>query len=107
MADERTELIVAFHQRWGDAELPTICLDLRSSCRGQSDPWGDEFLAATVAYLEGRVDLWQWPSDATDDHVRGMCRQAVWIGRAELAGRAAGGHPVQGLDGQGWKPCSD
>ena len=98
-----TQLISDFHAKWGDADLPTVCIGLRAACRGQSDPWSDALVADAVRYLEGRIRLWQEPTDAIDDHVRGMCIQAVWIGRAELAERIADGVACKGLEGEGWK----
>ena len=87
MTSERTDLIVKWVEKWGGCELPSLVLGLRMSCNGAANPWDDEFLAAVVHYLDERVRLWQESSDAIDNHVKGMCLQAVWIGRAELASR--------------------
>lgn len=73
------------------------------SCNGAADPWGNAFLEDVVVYLEKRLELWREPSDAMDNHVKGMCQQAIWIGRAELAERQSRGDVYTGLDGQGWK----
>jgi len=87
MTSERTDLILQRVEKWGGDDMPTLVLGLRQSCNGAADPWDDEYLVAVVHYLDERVRLWQQPSDPIDVHVKGMCRQAVWIGRAELAAR--------------------
>jgi len=89
MTSERTDMIVKWAKKWGgcDYDLPSLCLRLRMSCNGAADRWSDGFIAEVVRYLDERLRLWQEPSDAIDNHVKGMCQQAVLIGHAELASR--------------------
>ena len=101
--DERAALITTFADKYRYAELPTICIRLRQSCNGAADPWGDEFLAAVVEYLKGRMRLWLLPIDAIDYCVYVMCGEAVQLGEAELAARESKGWKFAGLEGEGWK----
>lgn len=96
MTSERTDLIVQWVEKWGGHDLPSLVLGLRMSCNGAADPWDDDFLAELVRYMDERLRVWQEPSDAIDNHVRGMCQQAVLIGRSELASRAADGYRING-----------
>lgn len=101
--DERTALVTAFAEKYGEADLPTVCLGLRMSCNGAADPWGNEFLTAVVEYLKERMRLWLLPIDAIDYCVYVMCGEAVRLGEAELSYRDSRGWKFTGLDGEGWK----
>lgn len=69
--------------------LPEICLDLRASYSGASDPWPDDFLAEVVEMLQSRVDTWESRKgdDPIDRAVLQMVSEAIRIGRAELRDR--------------------
>ena len=100
---DRTNLIVQWGQKWGDANLPTICLDLRMSCNGAADPWSDDLLAETVWYLKERLRLWEpGQDDPIDQAVKAMCYSAITYGEVELADRVNRGHRYPGLNGEGW-----
>ncbi len=80
--------------------LPTICLDLRASITGASDPWGSRVLSEVVAMLEARAAQWDHGrTDEMDVAVLRMVREAAWMGKSELAARNARG--VVYLDGEG------
>ncbi len=101
--DARTSVIVSFSNQYGDVDLPTICLGLRMSCNGASDPWGDQLLRDTVNYLGERLKLWIAPIDAIDYCVYVMCKEAIHIGELELQNRKEKGYELEGLEGEGWK----
>jgi len=87
MLTERATLIEWWDEKWGTRYLTSLVLDLRLSCNGAAEPWGCDFLAQVVHYLDERVRLWQEPSNAIDMHVRAMCQQAVLIGKWEISAR--------------------
>ncbi len=99
----RTSVIVSFSNQYGDVDLPTICLGLRMSCNGASEPWGDQLLRDTVNYLSERLKLWNAPIDAIDYCVYVMCKEAIHIGERELRNRKEQGYELKGLEGEGWK----
>ncbi len=101
--DARAELIGAFTDKYGEVDLPTICLGLRMSCNGASEPWGDQLLRDTVDYLGERLKLWIVPIDAIDYCVYVMCKEAIHIGERELRNRQEQGYELKGLEGEGWK----
>lgn len=101
--DARAELIGAFTDKYGEVDLPTICLGLRMSCNGASEPWGDQLLRDTVDYLDERLKLWTAPIDAIDYCVYVMCKEAISIGERELQNRKEDGYELKGLEGEGWK----
>lgn len=68
--------------------LPTICLDLRASLTGQSDPWSNKALGEVVDMLRGRVDEWDYSqADEMDLAVLRMVSEAMWMGQNELMDR--------------------
>lgn len=88
---ERVEAVNRLAHLTHRPTLPEICLDLRASLNGAADPWPAAVLAEVVGMLQTRLDTWADPTDAIDAHVRGMVRQAVWLGRAAEAEMLAKG----------------
>jgi len=99
MLTERAALIEWWTEKWGAHYLTSIVLDLRMSCNGAAEPWGCDFLAQTVHYLDERVRLWHEPSNAIDMNIKAMCQQAVLIGRWEMAARAQAETRIEGNEG--------
>lgn len=80
-------------EEWGHAPtLPEICIRLRASVTGASDPWSDGRLRAVCDMLAARVASWEHADcDVIDQCVYLMCRAAVDIATKELADRTARG----------------
>lgn len=73
---------------WGHRPtLCEICLDLRMSCNGASDPWGRGWLAEVRDMLKARAETWDddLRDCAMDAAVKMMVLEAVKIADAELA----------------------
>lgn len=71
--------------------LPEICIMLRASIRGDSDPWPREQLQEVQAMIEARLRTWASPQDAIDGAVTTMMGAALLLIEKELRERAARG----------------
>lgn len=68
--------------------LPEICLDLRSSVNGSSDPWTTAFLTAVVEMLKARRKHWDFTIvHSMDSAVLSMVDLAIICGEWELKQR--------------------
>lgn len=71
--------------------LPEICIMLRASIRGDSDPWPREQLQEVQAMIEARIRTWASPQDAIDGAVTTMMGAALILIEKELRERTARG----------------
>lgn len=70
--------------------LCDICLDLRASFSGQSDPWPVARLREVTAMLEERLLAWTPCRDTTDALVLAMVHEAIRSANLELVAIGGG-----------------
>lgn len=90
MLSDRAKLIVDFYRKYdlkSSCELQDICIALRASITGQSDPYDAEKLSDVINYLKGRLKYWYGAEDEMDLCVKKMCEIAIQMGESELSRR--------------------
>jgi len=75
--------------------LPEICLHLRASINGASDPLPNAFLEECRLMLKARVDSWLTSKSTIDDAVKLMCVATGRMIRQELETRAEKNFVIQ------------
>lgn len=84
---KRTEARKLQWELFPDDYITTICIDLRMSIRGSSDPWRRKDVEATLEMLKAVRDSWEHENDIFDTLILSLVMHTIRITEVYLENR--------------------